>query len=97
MDANIFLELELGQEKDDVCEKVRDGIFSIFILRLTSILEKSNVGLLISEVVYQAPTISPEEYEKYRGKCVALYEGKIIADGSNSIEAIEKALENILN
>jgi len=46
----------------------------------------------MSEVVYQAPVISPEEYEKYRGRHVALYKGKIIADGSNSVEALEKAL-----
>jgi len=47
----------------------------------------------MSEVVYRAPTISPEEYEKYRGRHVALYEGKIIADGSSSVEALEKALK----
>lgn len=33
---------------------------------------------VMSEVVYQAPSISPEEYERYRGRHVALYEGKII-------------------
>jgi hypothetical protein len=48
---------------------------------------------MMSEIVYQAPIISPEEYEKYRGRHVALYEGKIIADGSNSIEALESALK----
>ena len=47
----------------------------------------------MSEIVYQAPTISPEEYEKHRGRHVALYEGKIIADGSNSVEALENALK----
>jgi hypothetical protein len=47
----------------------------------------------MSEVVYQAPTISPREYEKYRGRHVALHEGKIIADGSNSVEALEKAMK----
>lgn len=45
------------------------------------------------EIVYQAPKISPEEYEKYRGRHVALYEGKVIADGINSVEALEKALK----
>jgi len=45
------------------------------------------------ENIYQAPHISPQEYEKFRGKHVALHKGKIIADGNNSIEAIEKALE----
>jgi hypothetical protein len=47
----------------------------------------------MSEVVFQAPTISPEEYEKYREKHVAWHEGKIIADGSNSVEALEKAMK----
>lgn len=47
----------------------------------------------MSEIVYQAPRISPEEYEKYRGRHVALYDGRIIADGSNSVEALEKALK----
>lgn len=47
----------------------------------------------MSEIVYQAPTISPEEYEKYRGRHVALYRGKIMADGRNSVEALEKALK----
>jgi len=36
----------------------------------------------MSEAVYQAPSISPEEYEMYRGRHVALYEGKIMAEGS---------------
>lgn len=47
----------------------------------------------MSEIVYQAPSISPEQYEKYRGRHVALYQGKIIADGTNSVEALEKALK----
>jgi len=46
----------------------------------------------MSDIVYQAPRISPEQYEKYRGRHVALYEGEIIADGANSVEALEKAL-----
>jgi len=45
------------------------------------------------EIVYRAPTISVEEHEKYRGRHVALHEGKIIADGSNSVDALEKALK----
>ena len=48
---------------------------------------------IMSEVVYKAPAISPEEYERYRGRHVALYEGKIIAEGSNSVEALENALK----
>jgi dihydroxyacetone kinase-like predicted kinase len=30
---------------------------------------------------------------KHRGKHVAIYKNKIIADGSNSVEALKKALE----
>jgi hypothetical protein len=40
-----------------------------------------------------APEISVEEYTKYRGKDVALYENKIIAAGKTSEEAIQKALK----
>ena len=47
----------------------------------------------MSEIVYQAPKISPEEYKKYRGRHVALYKGKIVADGGSSAEALEKALK----
>jgi len=43
--------------------------------------------------VYQAPQISKEEYQKYRGKHVAIYKNKIIAEGNNSVEALKKALE----
>lgn len=46
----------------------------------------------MSEAVYQAPSISPEDYERYRGRHVALYGGKIIAEGGNSVEALENAL-----
>jgi len=45
------------------------------------------------ETVYQAPQISTEEYQKYRGKHVAIYKNKIIADGNNSVEALKKALK----
>ena len=47
----------------------------------------------MSEAVYPALSISPEDYERYRGRHVALYEGKIIAEGGNSVEALEKALK----
>ncbi len=47
----------------------------------------------MSEIVYQAPRISPEEYEKHRGRHVALYDRKIIADGSSSVEALERAMK----
>ena len=44
------------------------------------------------EIVYQAPSISPEEYERYRGRHVALCDGRIIAEGGDSVEALENAL-----
>jgi carbamoylphosphate synthase large subunit len=46
----------------------------------------------MTEIVVKAPKISPEEYEKYRGKTVAIHKGKIIAEGNNSNEALQKAL-----
>ena len=48
---------------------------------------------MLSEIVYAAPRISPKEYERFRGRHVALHNGKIIADGSNSVEALEKAMK----
>lgn len=51
------------------------------------------MGCTMSKIVYQAPKISPEEYKKYRGRHVALHKGKIIANGNNSVEALEKALK----
>ena len=51
----------------------------------------------MTEKSIQAPKISVEEYMKYRGKDVALYENKIIADGITSEEAIQKALKSILS
>lgn len=47
----------------------------------------------MSEITIKAPHISSEEYEKYRGKNVALYKNKIIAAGENSNEALQKALQ----
>jgi hypothetical protein len=47
----------------------------------------------MTEKSIQAPKISAEEYMKYRGKDVALYENKIIAEGITSEEAIQKALK----
>jgi uncharacterized Fe-S cluster protein YjdI len=46
-----------------------------------------------AEVLYRAPSINAEDYKRYRGRHVALYKGKIIADGGNSVEAMEKALK----
>jgi hypothetical protein len=45
------------------------------------------------ETVIKAPKISKAQYQKYRGKHVALYKNRIIADGNNSAEALQKALK----
>jgi hypothetical protein len=45
------------------------------------------------ETVVKAPKISKQQYQKYRGKHVALYKDKIIADGNNSAEVLQKALQ----
>lgn len=47
----------------------------------------------MTEDIVQSPQISPEEYKKYRGKDVAIYKNKIIAEGSTSNEALQKALQ----
>jgi uncharacterized Fe-S cluster protein YjdI len=47
----------------------------------------------MTEKSIEAPVISAEEYKKYRGKDVALYKNKIIADGETSEEALQKALK----
>ena len=51
----------------------------------------------MTEVTVKAPQISSEEYEKYRGKNVAIYNNKIIAAGENSNEALQKALQKYPN
>ena len=43
------------------------------------------------EAAVKAPKISKTQYEKYRGKHVALYKNRIIAEGNNSAEALQKA------
>lgn len=48
---------------------------------------------MVSDVIIEAPEISSEEYEKYRGKNVAIYKNKIVAAGENSNEALQKALQ----
>lgn len=45
------------------------------------------------ETVVKAPKISKQQYQKYRGKHVALYKNRIIAHGNNSAEALKKALQ----
>ena len=43
--------------------------------------------------MFEAPQITAEEYKRYNGKNVAIYKGKIIADGKTSGEAFKKAKE----
>ena len=45
------------------------------------------------EIVIEAPKITAEEYKKYNGKNVAIYKGKIVAEGRTSREAVKKAKE----
>ncbi len=47
----------------------------------------------MTETVIKAPKISKKQYEKYRGKHVALFNNKIIAEGNNSAETLQKALK----
>jgi len=47
----------------------------------------------VPEEIIEAPKISPEEYKKYSGKNVAIYNGIIVADGKTSSEALKKALK----
>jgi hypothetical protein len=46
---------------------------------------------LPDEIIIEAPNITPEEYKKYRGKDVAIYNGKIVASGRTSTEAFNNA------
>jgi hypothetical protein len=43
--------------------------------------------------IIEAPKISAEDYKKYNGRNVAIYRGKIVADGRTSGEALRKALK----
>jgi len=47
----------------------------------------------IIEKIIEAPQITAEEYKKYSGKNVAIYKGKIVADGKTSSEVVKKALK----
>ena len=44
------------------------------------------------EKIIEAPQITAYKYKKYSGKNVAIYKGKIVADGKTSSEALNKAL-----
>ena len=46
----------------------------------------------MEETFLNVPQISLEEQEKYQGKHVAIIEGKVVASGSTSLEAAEKAM-----
>jgi hypothetical protein len=37
--------------------------------------------------------MSAEEYERYRGKHVVVYKGRVISEGSSSVEAVKNALK----
>jgi hypothetical protein len=50
-------------------------------------------GFAMTEITVKAPNITPEEYRKYRGKDVAIYNNRVIAAGVNSMETLKKALE----
>ena len=47
------------------------------------------------EKVIEAPEITPEEYQKYRGTDVAIYKNKIVASGRTSSEALSNALKKL--
>jgi len=46
-----------------------------------------------SEIIFEAPSLSEEESERFRGKHVALVKGKVLAFGNNSKEALNKKPE----
>jgi len=50
------------------------------------------VWTLSVDIVFEAPTIDKEEFEKVRGKHVAIVHNKIMAVGNTSKEAFEEAL-----
>jgi hypothetical protein len=47
----------------------------------------------VSGAVYESFEMSAEEYEKYRGKHVVIHKGRIISEGSSSVEAVKNALK----
>jgi hypothetical protein len=51
----------------------------------------------VIEKIFEAPQITAEDYKKYNGKDVAIYKGKIVADGKTSSEVMKKALEKYPN
>ncbi len=47
----------------------------------------------LPERAIETPQITPEEYKKYSGRNVAIYKGRIVADGKTSSEVLKKALK----
>ncbi|MCP8318064.1 MAG: hypothetical protein H3Z51_14590 [archaeon] len=45
-----------------------------------------------SEIIFEAPSLSEEESERFRGKHVALVKGKVLDFVNNSKEALREAL-----
>jgi hypothetical protein len=50
-------------------------------------------GFVVTEITVKAPNITPEEYKKYKGTDVAIYNGRVIASGANSMETWKKTLK----
>lgn len=46
---------------------------------------------MLPEKIFEVPQITAEEYKKYEGKNVAIYRGKIVAEGRTSAEAFKEA------
>ena len=69
------------------CHKLKNTSFNTVVFR----------GARMTEVVIKAPKISPEEYKKYRGKNVAIYKNKIIAEGTTQTKHCKKPCKNIPN
>ena len=44
-------------------------------------------------IVIETPQISKDDWEKHRGKTVALVDGKVVAAGYTSVEVFHKARE----
>lgn len=45
----------------------------------------------MSEILIQIPRISLEEQKRYRGKDVAIVDGRVVAVGNSSVEVFKKA------
>jgi len=45
----------------------------------------------MSEILIEIPQISLEDQERYRGKDVAIVDGRVVAAGDSSVEVFEQA------